>query len=293
MAKTELRWPDEFKRLLLAYRVDGPAELSRAMDRSKSTVQSWAARGVPLDALVQAKSETGRSLDWLVSGDASKDGAIESDSYDLSQSEAKNHSYALGVQIASNSAIDLESHAALGRPQQLNGGYAMTHMSTPHEAREPSGPLETARRQALLADYLACDEEGQRAIEHLTRVMAGARSPEKEAQPAPVLTVKDLRQAQESLNAEVSRIALNLNLVDSDRLRQVSVGIDHLLEHGEWPALNPGPRPAFVRAPIGAQSATSGTGGHQPETHGSRERGAATNKGLHTARSGGAGGPRR
>lgn len=263
-------------RLQALYRVDTVSGLAAAMDTPEGTVKGWSRRdSVPLEHLLKAADEHGVTLDWLCGRETHPD---------------KAPSYVRTSKVLNQSG---EFEELVNSSTTGTGGYALEAIRAVHEVQEPSGPLETARRQALLADYLACDEEGQRAIEHLTRVMAGARSPEKEAQPTPALTVRDLRQAQDSLNAEVSRIALNLNLVDSDRLRQVSVGIDHLLEHGEWPALNPGPRPAFVRAPIGAQSATAGTGGHQSEIHGSRERGAATNKGLHTGRSGGTGGPRR
>lgn len=266
--------PTVLGRLQALYRVDTVSGLAAAMDTPEGTVKGWSRRdSVPLEHLLKAAEEHGVSLDWLCGRETNP-------------APASSCVQASKVLNQSDESEELV---------KSSGRYA-TPASAALEVREPSGPLESARRQALLADYLACDEEGQRAIEHLTRVMAGARSGVRStppAPPAPAVRTGHQGQALESLNAEVSRIALNLNLVDPDRLRQVSVGIDHLLENGEWPALNPAPRPAFVRAPIGVPPASVGTGPHPSETRGTRGHEGGMSKGPNRERSGGAGGPQR
>lgn len=61
---------DIVKRLALAYGVrDTAGAIATAMGRPEGTVKNWAGRGsVPLEYLVQARSDTGRTLDWLVLG---------------------------------------------------------------------------------------------------------------------------------------------------------------------------------------------------------------------------------
>ncbi|MBQ0934631.1 hypothetical protein [Ideonella paludis] len=68
----------------------------------------------------------------------------------------------------------------------------------------------------------------------------------------------------EAPNAEAERIALNLQAVPLDRLRQIGVGIDYLLEYGAWPSVTPLPTPTYVRVPTGAPTTSRGTPDHQP-----------------------------
>lgn len=139
----------------------------------------------------------------------------------------------------------------------------------PLVAREEPPPVFPKRGLAVLEAYMNCSEEGQITIENVSRAMAQTSLGTPHTTQMGGVAVRTSAQSLEEpplMHPEIDRLAVNLSLTDSDRLRAVGVGVDYFLEHGRWPALNPTPRPAYVRSPAGAPQATDDSDHPGPET---------------------------
>lgn len=139
----------------------------------------------------------------------------------------------------------------------------------PLVAREEPAPVFPKRGLAVLEAYMSCSEEGQITIENVSRAMAQTSLGTPHTTQMGGVAVRTSAQSLEEpplMHPEIDRLAVNLSLTDSERLRAVGVGVDYFLEHGRWPALNPTPRPSFVRSPAGAPQANAGSDGHGSET---------------------------